>query len=263
MMLKLFGLDAEEFPQGTEIPVETPAIEIGAAVIAKGVQDGLLFAGTDHTRYVLCGLLFTSKNDQLRIVATDGRRLFLRKFEIAADCNGIVPADAARLIPSLASFSSDSVKLRFAKECVELSGAGWRLVAKLIEAQFPNYEQVIPPPESCERGFTLDHDELDHALRFAATVLVEKGGPVRVVAGKDKVVITASQAEVGDASVELAGKTDQEIAVCYNALFLTQALAAVEGSEMTLRMHDAQSPTMIETGDSSLVLMPMRDSKAS
>jgi DNA polymerase-3 subunit beta len=263
MTLKLLGLDPEEFPTITEMPEATPAIEIESKEIAAAIRNALLFASDDESRYVLCGLFFTSKEDgRLRIIATDGRRLFVRKFELEADCNGIVPVEAARMLPSLAAFSSHAVAMRFAGDRFEAKGEGWQLVSKLIDGQFPNIDQVIPPGDSCERGFTLDHAELDHALRFAATVLLEKGGPVKVVAGKNQVSITASQADVGEASVELKGETEQETEVCYNALFLGQALQAVDGSEMTLRMHDAQSPTLIENGNSTVVLMPMRNSGA-
>jgi len=257
---KILGLPQEEFPP-------LPKFE-GAKTFTlrqKDLKDGLRKTSysitTDETRYVLNGILFSFKDNKLTLVATDGRRLALVDIELefprSHEVDLILPTKAVTELARLVSEEGD-IKMSVSENQVAFEVDGTFLVSKLIEGNYPNYRQVIPP-EAKER-ITLERESFLNSVHRVSLLSSEKSNSVKLVFSKNNIDIMANTPEVGEAreSLPVAYK-GREFSVAFNPEFLMAPLRNLPTDEVFLDLIDEMSPGVIKVQSPFLyVLMPMR-----
>ena len=257
---KILGLPQEEFPP-------LPKFE-GAKTFTlrqKDLKDGLrktaYAISTDETRYVLNGILFSFKDNKLTLVATDGRRLALVDIELefprSHEVDIILPTKAVTELARLVTEEGD-VKMSVSENQVAFEVNGTFLVSKLIEGNYPNYRQVIPP-EAKER-ITLERESFLNSVHRVSLLSSEKSNSVKLVFSKNNIDIMANTPEVGEAreSLPVAYK-GREFSVAFNPEFLMAPLRNLPTDEVFLDLIDEMSPGVIKVQSPFLyVLMPMR-----
>src|SRR5262245_58969850 len=147
----LAGTDAEEYPSLADF---TPGrmVQLQAAVLSQMIEGTIYAASLDETRYNLNGAYFEAVADgsRIRMVATDGHRLALVERSVGSDVSGLVSgvivprkglAELKRLVDEE---DADEVELGFEGNSGLARKGGVTLVMRLIEGEFPNYQQVIP-----------------------------------------------------------------------------------------------------------------------
>lgn len=257
---KMMGLAEEEFPA-------LPRLE-NAKVFTlkqKDLKDGLrktsYAISVDETRYVLNGILFSFKENKLTMVATDGRRLALVDLELefprSQEGEMIIPTKCVGELQRLLTDDGE-LKMLVGENQIAFELNGKLLVSKLIEGNYPNYRQVIPP-ETKER-VTLERELLLTAVRRVALLSSEKSNSVKLNFTKNNLEITANTPEIGEAReslpVQYKGK---EFSIAFNPGFLQDPLRALPDDEVHLDLIDEMSPGVIKIGTPFLyVLMPMR-----
>lgn len=259
------GLPAEDFP-----PV--PKIEGGATVVLaqekfkRMIQRTAFATSSDESRYVLNGLFFSFKEHKVTAVATDGRRLALAEEEVELSVDTprefIVPTKAVGEIKRLL-LGSGEVEISLGGNQASFhmhpeQGLHVRLVGKLVDGVYPNYQQVIPR-ESKER-VALAREELLQALRRAEIMTSEKSNSVKFAFSRDNLLITSNTPEVGEARESLAvNYKGSDVAIAFNPRFLLDALEALDEEEVFLELTDELSPGVVKTNRPFLyVIMPMR-----
>ena len=257
---KILGLPQEEFPP-------LPKFE-GAKTFTlrqKDLKDGLkktaYAISTDETRYVLNGILFSFKDNKLTLVATDGRRLALVDIELefprSHEVDLILPTKAVTELSRLVSEEGD-IKMSVSDNQVAFEVDGTLLVSKLIEGNYPNYRQVIPP-EAKER-ITLERESFLSTVHRVSLLSSEKSNSVKLVFSKNNIDIIATTPEVGEARESLpVSYKGREFSVAFNPEFLMAPLRALPNDEVFLDLIDEMSPGVIKVQSPFLyVLMPMR-----
>jgi len=149
-VFRLKGAAPEEFPAFPEI-AEGTGIMVNAETL-RGIIPKVLFAvSTDQTRPTLTGALLQITASDLRIVATDGHRLSLvtTSFDSAKDqdmLEAIIPRKALVELGKMLKDESGEVRLIPLGHQMGFLLPQSRLISRLIEGQFPNFEQVPPHP---------------------------------------------------------------------------------------------------------------------
>ena len=257
---KILGLPQEEFPP-------LPKFD-GAKTFTlrqKDLKDGLrktaYAISTDETRYVLNGILFSFKDNKLTLVATDGRRLALVDIELefprSHEVDLILPTKAVTELARLVSEEGD-VKMSVSENQVAFEVDGTLLVSKLIEGNYPNYRQVIPP-EAKER-ITLERESFLSTVHRVSLLSSEKSNSVKLVFSKNNIDIIANTPEVGEARESLpVSYKGRDFSVAFNPEFLMAPLRNLPNDEVFLDLIDEMSPGVIKVQSPFLyVLMPMR-----
>ena len=94
------------------------------------------------------------------------------------------------------------------------------------------------------------------------SVVAERTRAIKLITGKNHVVLTTSSPDLGSALEELEAKYEHEaLEVGYNFRYLLDILAEIKGDNVKLSFSDSSSPSVIhDTSDASAiyVLMPMR-----
>jgi DNA polymerase-3 subunit beta len=245
--------------------------ELRRLVISQEKFRGMLrrtsFAvSTDETRYVLNGILFSLKEHLFTMVATDGRRLALTEEEVDVtpenQAEFIVPtkaiAELNRLLQPKGEVEIRSTENQVAFTLRDENGHATLLISKLVEGNYPNYRQVIPP-ESAER-IPLVREEFLQALRRAEIMTSDKSNSVKLAFTKNNLAITANTPEVGEARESLAvNYKGNDLAVAFNPAYLMDPLKALDVDEVFFELTDELSPGVIKiNGPFRYVIMPMR-----
>jgi DNA polymerase-3 subunit beta len=135
-----------------------------------------------------------------------------------------------------------------------------RLTSKLIDGRFPEYSRVIPnePP----RIVKAVRDDLRHALQRAAILSNEKYRGIRFALKPGALTIQAHNPEQEEAEEEVEVQYQgDDLEIGFNVNYLLDALAAIDGNEVTIGLTDGNSSCLItaETDTTSrFVVMPMR-----
>lgn len=217
----------------------------------------------DETRYYLNGIYFHQDGEHLVTVATNGHQLGLcRNAGLPAGASGmagvILPKKlTAELLRSLPS--EGEVSIEVSPKRVVITSGEFRIVSKLIDGTFPDYQRVIPQsPPHC---MTVDRERLMHGLQRVATV-AEKQRAVNLQIGSSGLRLACKSPERGTAFDDLDAEIlGDGMTIGVNSGYLLDILGALESDQVMLGYSDPAGPTLITPvgGDAQLmVLMPMR-----
>lgn len=185
----LATLPAEEFP-ACEIP--TPEmLPVDAQALFGAYRLAVPYVSRDDNRGVLQGVFI--ENRQQRVVATDGRRLTVLDIpETGLREDFIVP-----VVPLLAGKLEFEGPVRIGlaerpgKPVFRLDTPDWTLAVACIEGTYPNYRQVIPPP-NVEGGAVFDFSAVPAGVlhETLGQFRSAKGDPVLVYGDRERVVLS-------------------------------------------------------------------------
>jgi DNA polymerase-3 subunit beta len=257
---RLVGLPAEEYP-----PLEMDATEGWVAV--DGARLRTLLTRTayamsvDESRPFLNGVHLALRKGELRLVATDGHRLALARLPVESDAEltGIVPRKAVQEMGRVLG-AAEGAALALRDNQFFLRTPGFVLASKLVEGQFPNYEQVLP--KAHPRHLTVEREALIAAIRRVSVVADDRTRPVRFTVGAGALRLSASSQELGEADETLAAESaGEELLIGFNARYVLEAIGPLEGDQVVIELKDGLSPGVFRSrqDESSLcVIMPMR-----
>lgn len=265
------GIPAEEFPVLPDFTKEK-YIEIETSLLKEMIQKTSFAVSRDETRYVLNGIYMVVENKKIKMVATDGRRLSFISKEIIDSIHKnekgkieiIIPSKALNELNHLLSTITDGkdkkIKIAINENQIVFKVDETVLISRLIEGNFPNYEQVIP--QSNKFKIKIDTQELFKSTKRVSILTSEKSNSVRYMLDKDKLKILANTIGVGKAEDELnIDYKNEQIEIAYNPHYVMDVLKNIDTKEIYLELNEPLSPGVIkpaEDKDYLCVIMPMK-----
>jgi DNA polymerase-3 subunit beta len=216
---------------------------------------------SEMTRYALTGVLVVFKDEQLRMVASDGRRLACIRKKVeksrGPEIEAIVPPKGLHLLDRLVGTEEETIELIVEENQIRISTERAEMFSRLVEGRFPNYESIVPAEMSCR--LKLDRETFASAIRRVAVLTNEKARAIRVQLSKGKMTLLSRAQDIGEAKVELPtqyGGVDLDIV--FNPDLLSDALRVIEAEEVTLELKDKASPAVLRAGkDYFYLVMPL------
>lgn len=263
---KLHGLAADDFPTLPSLSLDSaggvPAVEIPFGDFRRMVSKVLFAVSAEESRFQLNGALVKVKQGALEIVATDGHRLALVEkhqngLEPVPPPNTANPAATATAASPAESGSGDNAVLvprKALQELQRLEGEGTlefrrgehhlsfrlgrrELICRILEGSFPDYERVIAKDN--DKKVVFERKLLAEAVQRAALMTSDRARAVRLQFGPDQLVISAVNADLGEAVEEVACEySGPEFRLGINPDYLSQFLAAVETDRVRLELKD-------------------------
>lgn len=267
----LRSMAGEDFP-----PVPRPngggTMTLEAATLSALINLSIFSISTDETRPHLNSALLEVDNGIVRMVSTDGHRL--SKVERPIDksyrnASLLLPLKAIREVQRLSdeanAASGDDPKL----VTINTSGshafflnAGLVFGAKLVDAQFPPYTQVIP--RSCEHTVRVNRFSLLDAVRAVAVSSSDRTNGIRLALSKNKIELFSESADSGDGSDEVSCEySGPSMAIGFAARYLVDVLAALSCDEVTIGLGGELDPIIVKPADGAFtedlwIVMPLR-----
>ena len=268
---KVVGMADRDFPK---LPNhrEVKLGEVDAATLRDMISKTFFSISTDETRYHLNGVLFEVEGEGAkaiaRMVSTDGHRLSKVERPLA----GAPALEKAIIIPRK-GLGELRKALESAKSTVQLGVHNGHLFAcvgnttlsiKLIDAQFPPYDQVIP--KGNDKIAIAPRNALLEALRRISIMSSDKTWGVRLGLTKGTLRVTSDNPDLGEAHEELeVGYDGDPLTVGFNAKYFIELLNEMGGEEVRLELSAELDPGLVRSADMKGegkqylgVVMPMR-----
>jgi DNA polymerase III subunit beta len=207
----------------------------------------------------------TASGQDLRMVATDSYRLSVKETRLESALDGSFQANVpARALAELARIVSQhegagELRVSVGANQVVFDVAGATLSSRLIDGQFPNYNQLLP--DSYEHELRLDVAELSGVVR-RVSLLAQKNAPLRLSFREGELTVSAQTPDIGEARESLPVAFGGEpLEIGFNPQFLADGLESVESGEVLLKLISPLRPGLIEAADGSgflYLIMPIR-----
>jgi DNA polymerase-3 subunit beta len=261
-------LPREDFPTLPEASA-SPTATLPRAGVKEMVSKTQFAITGEDTRYFLNGALFVLRSESLSLVATDGHRLALvtvpREGTVKKEpeeIKAILPKKTLGELARLLAEGDDDIRYERGENHLFFDVGGRLLISRMIDGQFPAYERVIP--KGNDKHIEFERDRLTNAVKRVALLSNERSRAVKFQIEKDKVDVTSSSPDLGEARetlpVEYSGEPMQ---ICFNAQYVLDFLTAVTTDVVALDLKDEVSqavmkPVGAEGYEYTYVIMPMR-----
>ncbi|GAC1583081.1 MAG: DNA polymerase III subunit beta [Polyangiales bacterium] len=276
---RLRGMPGEDFPALPKPDGKASANTIAPSTLAELIAKTHFSISTDETRHHLNSALLEWDGDVIRMVTTDGHRL--SKHEVAADDGQ--KASFSLLIPlkgitelrrlceetKLDKGDKEGAPLRLLRGGPNVfftNGRGGSdqdesmLAIKLVDAQFPPYQQVIPA--KTENAVQVGRLALIDVLRAMSVAASERTGSVKLSLTKGIMRVTSENPDSGDALDEIAVDSGgSDLSIGFNVRYLLDCLNALDDEDVKLGISGELDPVVVEpVSDKRFlgIVMPMR-----
>jgi DNA polymerase-3 subunit beta len=260
---KVVGMADRDYPKLPSIQ-EAETCKVDSATLREMIAKTIFSVSLDETRQHLSGVLFESDGVTARMVSTDGHRLS----KVGRPMPGGPKLATGVLIPR-----KGVIELRRAIETREapcaigvhqgnfvLKADDVGICVKLIDGQFPPYDQVIPKDN--DRAVIVSRIAFLDALKRVALMSSDKTWGVRIAVEKGKLRVESDNPDLGAAKEEIdVSYKGTALQIGFNARYFIDILTEVETPEVRLELSGELDPGVVRPADGSDyvgVVMPMR-----
>jgi DNA polymerase III subunit beta len=261
-------LEADDFPEVPR-PNDKPELsfEVEAVAVLKLIARTKFAISPDEKRPHTNSLLVHARGDSLSMVATDGHRL--AKVDAPIKTTGtqamLIPLKAVNELRRLI----DDTKKDIPKLTCELSGkflffrsGAFSFGVKLMEAQFPPYEQLLPKKDGKKAHEVTfgrkDAIEAVNAVRLASATT----GGIRFVCGPERIRLVGESPELGEAIDEIPSKSEtlkKDFVVGVGTTYVLDVLNAIEDEQVSMRVGPLDTDPIVFTSENYVsLLMPFK-----
>jgi DNA polymerase-3 subunit beta len=260
------GIDAEEFPA---IPTagERPTTRVPQNILRVALGEVTFAAATDEARPILTGVLARFEGDRLTLAAADNYRIAVKTVTVldpVEETSLVVPARSLHELSRVLSDTDEPVDIVLSpsRNQILFHLEGIDLVSRLIDGQFPNYQQVLP--KSHTTTATVDRDQLLKAVKLAGLIASSSANIVKLHIGKEAEagITVSAAADVGDNRSEVEAKVEGDgTTIAFNAKYLLDVLQNVPTEQFSIELNGPLSPGVFRpVGDAQYVhvVMPVK-----
>ncbi len=267
----LHGMPGTDFPQLPQIAKDAPNLEMPVSTLSQLIARTHFSISTDETRAHVNSALLEWSGERVRMVTTDGHRLSKAEVTVSgssAQATMLIPLKAVTELRHLADEARSEnpnavVAISQSGPNAFFSIAGMTFSVKLVDAQFPPYQQVIP--QSSSRSVRAPRSALQEALRAVALAASDRTGGVKLSTTAGTLRITSESPESGNGFDEIPVDYDgPETTIGFNAKYFLDVLAAMDTDEVVLGLSGELDPAVLRPGTENepesyvAVVMPMR-----
>lgn len=273
----LHGMPGEEFPQLPAPDAGSQPMPIDVRALGQLIAGTYFSISTDDTRAHLNSALFEWEGERVRMVTTDGHRLSKMETLVRGGQGTVtflIPLKGVLELKRLCDEAATEGKAEGGSDVTEIMIShggpnaffdlpGLRFSVKLVDAQFPPYQQVIP--EHSEHIVRAGRAELADALKAVSVAASDRTGGIRLTLGSSKMRFESESPESGQGFDEVAVDYDgPEVTVGFNARYFLDVLGAIDDADVVLGVSGELDPAVIKPATASgtttylAVVMPMR-----
>jgi DNA polymerase-3 subunit beta len=247
-------------------------ISLPQKVLKEALKKTSFAAAGSHFRQVFTGVLFDiTSSTTLKIVASDTHRLacFTCTLENGPDhpLSFIIPVRTVNELLRILEDSEEPLNIALAENNVIFYKEEFLLLSRLIEGQYPNYDQVIPT--SFNTNVMVGSYALAESLERAKTMPVDdkiKIPHVQLTFKDNEAVINSFSEEMGEIkeiieNLQINGENN--INISFNTYYFHDIVKifAPECQEINICLSGSLGPAMLKNPDKEnyvYILVPLR-----
>lgn len=262
---KIKCISADEFPL---IPNIEKGYEISLKIdqLYEAITETVFAASMNVSRPVLSGVLMYSTGKEIRFVSTDSYRLAEKKINLTVkpteDFYCIIPARTLSEFSKIISKAEKKdVKINISKNQILFNFDDIKLISRLIEGKFPDYDKIIP--KEIKTKLEVSVEDLSLILKRVSLFARENNNSIKLAVTNDgKLVISSEETKIGEEKAELSVKINGENnKISLNAQYLLDVLTYIPEDSIEIGVNDKTSPAVIKKikGDDYVyIIMPLK-----
>ena len=235
---KLAGENATDFPKVPAVSNDFSAT-LSSEVLARAVNNTIFATSSDELRPAMTGVYVNLGEKNTTFVATDGHRLVrYRRTDIKSETGNsiIIPRKALNLLKATLPTENTDVSIDFNMANAFFKFGNIRMICRLIDERFPDYENVIPSQSTIK--MTISRTELLGSLKRISIYANKTTHQVRLK-------ITGSELQVSAEDLDFSNEANErlscehegeDIEIGFNAKFLVEMLTNLDTDQIRLNM---------------------------
>ncbi|HEU5281030.1 MAG TPA: DNA polymerase III subunit beta [Gammaproteobacteria bacterium] len=262
-IFKLNTLAPQDFPSLEDVQA-TSTVAISQTSLKSLLSKTYFAMGQQDVRHYLNGTYLDISHQTIKCVAADGHRLAMASLSDEGlgnvEAKVILPRKSVlELMRLLASESDQEAVIHISDQRFQVVTPDFIFTSKLINAQYPDYNRLIPRGTSVAVG---EREVIKQALTRASILSNEKFRGVRFQLESGKLCITAnnSDQEQAEEAVTLDYQGEQ-FEIGFNVAYLLDVMSSITTKAIRCVFSDQNNGVLIEpAGDDQClyVIMPMR-----
>ncbi len=270
---QILGFNPEEFPIIPRIQAEVP-ISIDCPSFCQALFQVVKIPSPSSTRPEISGVFLNLQENLIKMVATDSFRLAEKKLFLPTPLpqkfSFILPQTSARELISIFEEKEGELRLYISPRQIwieslmaEVSHPKIQYTSRLIEGEYPNYEEIIP--KKFNTTISLSKEEFLSQIK-TASLFCGKSNEVKLIIDpkKEKVTIFSQSPNLGSYESSLKGKIKgKEIKIAFNYRFLIEGILEIKTPEIIFEFTNEEGPAIlkpVDVEDYFYVLMPIKTS---
>lgn len=262
----LMAQNADEFPQPMALGENAVRLDVDAQTLLNGVNRALFATADDELRPVMNGIYFDITTDDITMVASDGHKL-VRNRTLASRGEEraafILPKKPALVLKNLLPKEQGDVTIAFDERNAVFSMENYRMVCRLIEGRYPNYNSVVP--QNNPHKATVDRLQLVGALKRVSVFSAQSSSLIKLRMEMNKIVVSAQDIDFSTSAEENLDCQYEgtPMSIGFKSSFLIDILNNIASTEVLIELADPSRAgvfTPAEQGEDEdllMLLMPM------
>ena len=258
--------NADEYPIPVTLSESAVHVEMEAATMLNGINRALFATADDELRPVMNGIYFDITTDDLTMVASDGHKL-VRNKNFATKGNEkaafILPKKPATLLKNLLGKEQGAVSIDFDDRNATFTMPNYRMVCRLIEGRYPNYNSVIP--QNNPHKVTIDRAILLSALKRVSVFSSQASSLIKLRLQDNQLVLSGQDIDFSTSAEETinCSYSGSPMSIGFKATFLIDILNNITGQDVIIELADPSRAGVLvpaeqeENEDLLMLLMPM------
>ncbi|MFP5213942.1 MAG: DNA polymerase III subunit beta, partial [Acidobacteriota bacterium] len=239
---ELATIPAEDFPlinfyEDVEFtPCDVPTLR-------KSLNKTLYGVPAEEDPFTIAGLFWHPLDaESFRFVSSDGHRLAYYEFPTEALQNLnigkglIIPRKGVQEILRIFE-KEEEASVGIHENSLVLKTPSALLSIQLLEAEFPEYQMIIP--DERPNALAVDSDSLYHALKRVAVLTNQKWRHVRFIISNGTLELEAGSPELGSANDSLdVDYSGEDFTIAFNIRYVMEAIQAIDSPQVRFEWVD-------------------------
>ncbi len=250
-LYKLSTMNPDEYPELPKIDVENSVIT-EQRILKEMIKKTIFAVSIEENRPIFTGCLFEIINNKLNVVAIDGSRMgwiSTHLPEKTNDFKAVIPGKTLNEVNKIITDSFETIKIGVAKNQAVFEMDNCKIVTRLLEGEFLNYQNVIP--ENWDTRIRVNKFILQNSLERASLISYsytekEKKYPVKIKIDVEKIILSCTN-QTGDAKEEIYVETEgKPLEIGVNPKYFLDALKVIDDEEIFIEFGSNISPCIIK-----------------
>ncbi|GHB88650.1 DNA polymerase III subunit beta [Persicitalea jodogahamensis] len=257
---KLSGENPIDFPKTPSVN-RGQSVDFSSTALGTAIANTIFATSTDDLRPAMTGVFVQIGTENATFVATDGHRLVrYRRTDIqsAADTSMIIQRKALNLLKSCLPAEDVPLKAEFTASNAFFSFNNIRMICRLIDERFPDYENALPTNNP--NTLTINRMEMLNSLRRISIYSNRTTHQVRLKMEPGKLSISAEDLDYSNEANEklMCEFNGDPMEIGFNAKFLIEILSNLVCKNITFELSAPNRAGLIipvEQEDNEDILM--------
>jgi DNA polymerase-3 subunit beta len=258
---KMVGHDGADYPELPEVEGDRSIVAEGP-LLQRAIKKTSFAVSKDALRPAMMGVYFQVTPDGTRTVATDGHRLvklMLPDITNEEEIDFIVPEKAMKLAGRIADDEVCTITIGEGHVGFDFGNA--RILARLIDETYPNYEAVIP--DENDRLLTVNREDMLNAVKRVGIYSSSMTNQIRLAIESDQIEISAEDVERSSEAEEVVrcDYDSDDMTIGFNSEYLTEVLSNVDTEEVVFQLSSPNRAGIVvpreQKEDESILMLIM------